>query len=359
MQTTSSIVSRDGWDGTGASASPPPGGGPAGDAGADPGAPPGLGAPKVSVVVPAYKAEATIGRAIAGIAAQSFTDLEVIVVDDASPDATAERARDALRAAGLRHVVVRLDRNAGPSTARNAGVVLARGEYVAFQDADDAWMPDKLARQVAVMDADPRVTLCGCQADLVDPEGTRIGPLFRDLPPLLPQGWKVLLWNACVQTSCAVVRRADLGTQPFDPSLRVAEDRDLWIRLATNGAVALVQEPLVRKVESPTSFMAGNQALIASDTRRMIEFHVRAMRDHLTRRERMTAYGCLHSHIGKGLATQPGQYVRGARHLLLAAVMGFRAFDNARHAVLSAPPVRSARAALGLHRRPRPRPATV
>lgn len=358
MQTTSKIVSRDGWDGAGASASPLLGS----DAGAGPGAPRTLDVrvgPKVSVVVPAYRAEATIGRVIAGIAAQSFTDLEVIVVDDASPDATAERARDALHAAGLRHVVVRLDHNAGPSIARNAGVALARGEYVAFQDADDTWMPDKLARQVAVMDADPRVTLCGCQADLVTPDGTWIGPLFRDLPPLLPQGWKLLLWNTCVQTSCAVVRRADLGTRPFDPSLRVAEDRDLWIRLATNGAVALVQEPLVCKVESPTSFMAGNQALIASDTRRMIEFHVRAMHEHLTRRERMIAYGCLHSHIGKGLATQPGQYVRGARHLLLAAVMGFRAFDNARHAVLSAPLVRSTRAALRLHRRSRPRPATV
>ena len=68
-------------------------------------------------------------------------------------------------------------------------------------------------------------------------DGTRIGPLFRDLPPLLPQGWKTLLWNACVQTSCAVARRADLGSRPFDPSLRVAEDRDLWIRLATNGVV--------------------------------------------------------------------------------------------------------------------------
>lgn len=356
MQTTISIVSRDGWDGAGASdpRGRVSGAGSEAGSGGDRG-----GAPKVSVVIPAYRAEATIGRAIAGIAAQTFTDLEVVVVDDASPDATAERAGDALRAAGLRHIVVRLDRNAGPSTARNTGVELARGEYVAFQDADDTWKPGKLKRQVAVMDADRRVTLCGCQADLVTPDGTRIGPLFRDLPPLLPQGWKVLLWNACVQTSCAVVRRADLGTRPFDPSLRVAEDRDLWIRLATNGAVALVQEALVCKVESPTSFMASNQALIASDTRRMIEFHVRTMRDHLTRRERMTAYGCLHSHIGKGLATRPGQYVQGARHLLLAALMGFNAFDNARHAVLSAPLVRSTRAALGLHRPRRARPAAV
>ena len=354
MQTTIDVVSHDGWDGAGASGPPAPGAAFGAGAGSGPGV-----VPKVSVVIPAYRAEATIERAIAGIAAQTFTDLEVIVVDDASPDATAERARDALRAAGLRHTVVQLGHNAGPSTARNTGVGLARGEYVAFQDADDSWMPDKLARQVAVMDADPRVTLCGCQADLVKPDGTRIGPLFHDLPSLLPQGWKLLLWNAYAQTSCVVVRRADLGTCPFDVSLRVAEDRDLWIRLATNGAVALVQEPLVCKVESPTSFMASNQALIASDTRRVIEFHVRAMRDHLTRRERMNAYGCLHSHIGKGLSTRPGQYVRSARHLLLAVVMGFNVFDNARHAVLSAPPVRSARAVLRLHRRPRPRPATV
>lgn len=298
------------------------------------------------MIVPAYKAEATIGSAVATVAAQTLGDLELVVVDDASPDGTFDRARTALQAASLPYAVAQLDANAGPSGARNAGVALARGQYVAFLDADDVWMPDKLRLQAELMDRHTEVTLCGCRADMVAPDGRVLGPLFEDLPDFLPDGWKRLLWEAFIQTSCVLVRRADLGSQPFDPSLRVAEDRDLWIRLASNGAVALVQQVLVHKLEYPTSYMARNQALIASDTRRMVRFHVRAMRDLLTLRERLTIHGCLHSHIGKGLSKQPGGYMRSVGHLLLAVAMGFSPLDNARHLVLSAPPVRAVRAAL-------------
>ena len=310
-------------------------------------------APRVSVVIPAYKAESMIGSAIATIAAQSFTNFELIVVDDASPDGTAGRICEALQTAGFPYVAVQLKKNAGPSIARNVGVSLARGDYVAFLDADDTWLPSKLERQVDLMDHHPEVSLCSCQADLCDLDGAVIRPLYHDVPSFQPDGWKRLLWHSFVNTSCVVVRRADLGTRPFDPTLRVAEDRDLWIRLASNGSVALVQQVLVRKVEYATSYMASNQMLVALDTKRMIDFHVGAMRDYLTRRERLAAYGSLHSNIGKGLSVRPGCYLKGARHLLMAIGMGFNVFDNGRHLILSAPAVRAARA---LIRRYRPAP---
>lgn len=303
-------------------------------------------APKVSVIIPAYKAEGTIDGAIATVVAQSLPELEVIVVDDASSDRTFDRARDALQAAGLPYAVTRLEVNAGPSGARNAGVALARGDYVAFLDSDDTWMPEKLRLQVEFMERHPEVTLCGCRADLVTSDDRVIGPLFRDLPDILQDGWKRLLWEAFIQTSCVLVRRADLGIRPFDPTLRVAEDRDLWVRLASNGTVGLVNQTLVRKLEHSSSYMASNQMLISLDTRRMIHFHIRAMRDFLTHRDRLFILGGLHSQIGKGLSGQPGAYLRSAKHLLLAVAMCFNPFDNARHMVLSAPPVRALRAAL-------------
>ena len=304
---------------------------------------------RVSIIIPAYKAEATIENTIAALASQTYGGFEVIVVDDASPDGTGERACRALRRFGLRHVVARLPANAGPSSARNVGVSLASAQYVAFQDADDTWMPEKLARQVELMDRHPEVSICGCQADLVAWDGKVIGPLFEDLPSFQQTGWKLLMSNAFIQTSCVLVRRADLGIEPFDPTLRVAEDRDLWIRLASNGVTALLQDVLVRKLELETGFMASNTMRIALDTKRIMDFHTATMRDYMTWNDQRIIYGALHSSIGKGLARQPDQYFKGIRHLALAIVMGFNIFDNLRFLILSNPLVLKLRLRLRSH----------
>lgn len=305
--------------------------------------------PEVSVVIPAYRAEATIHRALASVASQTCGRIEVIVVDDASRDHTAARACAILQASGLPHAVVQMRKNSGPSLARNVGVSLARGKYVAFLDADDTWMPSKLAQQVQLMDRHPEVTLCGCKVELFNQDGSSLGLLSRDVPSFLADGWKHLLWNPFIHTSAVLVRRLDLGIRPFDRRLRVAEDRDLWIRLASNGTVAMVQQVLTHKLESPASFMSSNRMLIASDTRRMIDSHVGAMRQYLTWRERKAVYGSLHSQIGKGLAPQPGRYISSLRHLAMAIAAGFNVFDNVRVVVLSIPAMRAARS---LIRRP-------
>ena len=302
--------------------------------------------PDVSVIIPAYRSEATIGTALASVASQTCGSIEVIVVDDASRDDTATRACAVLQTSGLPHVVVQLLKNSGPSLARNCGVTLARGRYVAFLDADDSWMPTKLAQQVRLMDRHPEVTLCGCKVELFGQDGASLGLLSEDVPSFQVDGWKRLLWNSFIHTSAAMARRQDLGIRPFDRRLRVAEDRDLWIRLASNGTVGMVQQVLANKLESPTSFMSSNRMLIAFDTRRMIDTHVGAMRRYLTLAERMSVYGSLHSQIGKGLARQPGRYLSSLRHLALAIATGFKVFDNARVVVLSIPALRAARSGM-------------
>lgn len=298
--------------------------------------------PKVSVVIPAYRAAGLLEKAIGSVARQTFRDLEVIVVDDASPDDTHAVAKRLLAAHGLAHIAIRLAVNGGPATARNSGVAVARGDYVAFLDADDEWLPDKLARQVAMMDADPAMTLCGCQADWVDTEGRTIGPLYRDLPDRLDNGWKLLFWNCYIATPCAMARRADLGIAPFDTALRVGEDRDLWIRLASNGAVGLVHEKQVIIRTSPSSFMARHAALVLEDTLPMIRRHLLAFSDTLPRRTRNRAIGMLHSQIGKSLHL-PDQYLRSVSHLGRAILLGYRPLDSARQIMLTAPLVRHAK----------------
>lgn len=300
--------------------------------------------PKVSVVIPAYNAGALLDVAIGSVARQTLRDLEVIVVDDASNDDTADRARALLEQHGLRHTVVRQEVNAGPSAARNRGVALASGEYVAFLDADDEWLPDKLDLQVALMDRHPYVTLCGCQADWVDPRGNLIRPLYEDLPELLPDGWKLLLWNCYVATPCAVARRIDLGVRPFDPGLRVGEDRDLWIRLATNGTVGLVNSRQVIIRMSVGSHMARHAMLVMQDTMPMIRRHLARMGGLLSWRDRRRAIGLLHSQIGKSLEGVAGQYLRSARHLGLAILSGYRPFDCLRQILYTAPGFRGTKA---------------
>jgi GT2 family glycosyltransferase len=298
-------------------------------------------APKVSVIIPAYRAADLLGIAIGSVARQTFRDLEVIVVDDASPDDTEAVARRLLAEHGLVHTVVRQAANSGPSAARNRGVALARGEYVAFLDADDEWLPEKLARQVALMDADPAMTLCGCQADWVDINGNLIRPLYENLPDRLDDGWKLLFWNCYVATPCAMARRQDLGIAPFDTKLRVGEDRDLWIRLASNGRVGLVPERQVVIRTSPGSFMARNATLVLEDTLPMIRRHIVAFADTLPLRTRMRAIGMLHSQIGKSLDNVPGHYLTSVSHLARAVLLGYRPFDSLRQIVLTAPLVRT------------------
>lgn len=298
-------------------------------------------APRVSVVIPAYNAAALLPRAIASVAAQTMRDVEVLVVDDASSDNSADAAEGLLRGLGLTHQVLRQTRNGGPAVARNAGVAMARGDYVAFLDADDVWMPEKLARQVALLDANSNVTLCGCQADWVDSEGMVVAPLFEDLPALLPDGWKRLLWHCYVATPCAVVRRADLGTQPFDPALRVGEDRDLWIKLATNGVVGLVQPSCARILISPGSFMATHTELVVRCTWPMVEQQLANFGDALTVVERMRVRGSLHSQVGKSLSAEPGNFLKSSQHLMAAALLGFRPFDSMRHLAFTAPGMRT------------------
>jgi glycosyltransferase involved in cell wall biosynthesis len=295
------------------------------------------GAPVVSVVIPCHNSAALVRAAIGSVAAQSFDSLEIIVVDDASTDATLDVVHAALAESGRAGRVVQCATNVGPAAARNAGVRAATGEFVAFLDSDDIWLPEKLERQVALMRANPQVTLCGCQAIWIE-EGTgRAWPLFRDLPVYNREGWRMLLWQTYVATPCAMVRREDLGVAPFDVALRVAEDRDLWFKLASNGTVALVQEPMVHIRVSPHSYMAQHVQWVREHTVPVVRRHLACFADRLTLREHMLVRGRIHSELGRSMADVPDGWVRAAGHLALAAAMGNRPVENLAKLFVTAP----------------------
>jgi glycosyltransferase involved in cell wall biosynthesis len=204
----------------------------------------------ISVVVPAYKAEGTISEALTSVAAQGFDDLELIVVDDASPDRTAEIVRAEFPAARL----IRLPENRGPAAARNAGIAAARREWVAFLDGDDVWLPWRLAAQCEALQANPDAVLfCGDVVLLGEP--TPAAPTPDDVRRATRRvALEEFVDDNPVPTSSVLVcaesvRRAG----GFDERFRGPEDIDLWMRIAAAGPVVKIERPLVRYRERPGS----------------------------------------------------------------------------------------------------------
>lgn len=208
----------------------------------------------VSVVIPAYNAAWCIRRAIDSVLAQSFRDFELIVVDDGSTDGTA-----AVLAAYGDAVRVVAKPNGGLSSARNAGIAAARGEYVAFLDADDWWLPAKLERQVAMMRSRPALVFCSTAARTETPSGEPLGQ-WRCGCTTGPALESIFAANAFVAGSgSAVLARRDALARAggFDEALPSLEDIDMWIRLATLGGYACVDEVLVGILKRSGS-MSGN-----------------------------------------------------------------------------------------------------
>lgn len=205
----------------------------------------------VSLIIPTFNRAATIGAAVESALAQTGVDREVIVVDDGSTDDTPAVLA---RYGGAIKVVVQ--RNAGPSAARNRGVAASQGGIVAFLDSDDIWLPEKTARQVALMEkAGGRMCCCVCNARIIgfsgEPAGTSFG--HAGLDPAMDEGrWenpgevlasRFLLFNQVV----AVRRPAFDGVGGFNPELRILEDYELAIKLCGAGSWGVIREPLIVK----------------------------------------------------------------------------------------------------------------
>jgi len=212
----------------------------------------------VSVIIPARDAALTIRRAIASVLAQSYTPIEVIVVDDGSRDETAEVVR-ALAERDVR--LIRLQDNRGAAAARNVGIEAASGEIVAFQDADDEWLAGKLEQQMDRLRSDPGLVLVASRALFASEHREELGPLFGGAtPPAGPRGWVPLLARNTIATPTVVTpRRALVEAGGFDTSLPVAEDQDMWIRLRLMiRAAPLGFEPLrtiFAKRDAPMSWL--------------------------------------------------------------------------------------------------------
>lgn len=203
-------------------------------------APPEAHRPLVSVVMPAYNAAAYLAEAIQSVLRQSLADLELIVIDDGSTDGTADLMASL---ADDRLVVIRHETNQGVVAARNTAIDRARGRYIALLDADDIAAPDRLAKQVAMLEGG-RAEVCVAAHVSWNPATGRKKTSHQHQRDA---DIKALLSVYCPLCNSTVMATADvLKTHRYDDKFRYAEDYELWTRLAAAGYRFMAcSEPLV------------------------------------------------------------------------------------------------------------------
>ena len=199
-------------------------------------------APLVSVVTAAYNMGHHLAEAVDSVLAQDYPHLELIVVDDGSTDGTPEVLA---RYADERRVTVLRQENAGQTVAKNRGMRRARGEYVGFCDADNAWLPHKLSRQVPLLQGNAHVGVIYGDVQFIDDEG-------NDLPTPRVRRHSgritgpLLAHNFVTFNTTLVPRRILEEFGYMDESLRMAIDYDLWLRISTRYEFLHLPETLVR-----------------------------------------------------------------------------------------------------------------
>ena len=201
--------------------------------------------PLVSVIIPTYNRAQYICNAIDSVLAQTYRNIEVIVVDDGSTDDT--RCILSRYGPNIRYV---FQNNAGPSAARNNGITKARGRLIAFLDSDDIWLPEKLERQVQLIADSRDIGLVNCGYYAIDASGKiTTGPTimknYKNKKLFLKE---FMVHNIlCAGVSGSLIKRDcfdKLGL--FNEDLWAGEDWDMWLRIAKHYDVKFVEEPLIK-----------------------------------------------------------------------------------------------------------------
>lgn len=225
--------------------------------------------PRVSIVVPTYNRADMLVECLESIFIQTFTDFEVIVVDDGSTDNTEDIIRPYLNR--IRYIK---QENRGNAGARNSGIELANGEIVAFNDSDDLWLPDKLERQVKYLDEHPDIDMvCGNGIFFGNRklEGKKVISDKRAIP-LEREGvtLRSIFMKSTLRTPTMVARRKVIETVGgFDPEFKVCVDLDFAFRVLMKFKVAFMNEPLFK--------LRKHDGHVGGDSERRTLFNIKAI----------------------------------------------------------------------------------
>lgn len=199
--------------------------------------------PKVSVIIPVFNGEKCIEQAINSIFNQTYQDFDLTVIDDGSTDGTSEI---------LNHYKSRIrvisQSNQGPAIARNTGIKASTGQYIAFLDADDISLPNRLEQQVRFLDERQQIRMIGSSAEVIDENNHFLG-FLRVPKDDIDIRWTCLLLNPFIQSTVMLRREFFVANNIYynpDPMLRGLEDYELWSRYLARTQSANLTKPLIR-----------------------------------------------------------------------------------------------------------------
>lgn len=216
--------------------------------------------PTVSVIIPTYNRAHLVGRAIGSVLNQTYQDFELIVVDDGSTDNTEEVVKS-IKDPRIRYT--RHDQNRGGSAARNSGIKMARGEYIAFQDSDDEWLPEKLEKQMRVFENAPaEVGVVYTGFWRIEGEKKTYIPSDKITRKEGNIHGQLLKGNFVTTQATVVKRECFKKAGMFDEHLPRFQDWELFIRISKYYDFKCIDEPLVISYFTPASISANQHALI-------------------------------------------------------------------------------------------------
>ena len=196
---------------------------------------------KISVIIPTYNRKKTLERAIQSVINQSLSPFEILIIDDGSNDGTEEWVKD-----NFQNIKYIYQNNHGVSSARNIGIENAYGDWVAFLDSDDEWLPNKLYEQVKAIDSNPEIKFFHTNEIWIR-NGIRVNQMKKH------KKYGGYIFEKCldicrISPSSALIQKEvfdNIGI--FDESLRVCEDYDLWLRITSKYPVVFLDVPLIYK----------------------------------------------------------------------------------------------------------------
>ena len=196
---------------------------------------------KISVIIPTYNRKKTLARAIRSVLNQSFSPFEILIIDDGSNDGTEEWVKE-----NFQNIKYIYQNNHGVSSARNIGIENAYGDWVAFLDSDDEWLPNKLYEQVKAIDSNPEMKFFHTNEIWIR-NGVRVNQMKKH------KKYGGYIFEKCldicrVSPSSVLIQKEvfdNIGI--FDESLRVCEDYDLWLRITSKYPVVFLDMPLIYK----------------------------------------------------------------------------------------------------------------
>jgi glycosyltransferase involved in cell wall biosynthesis len=194
--------------------------------------------PKITVLLPVYNCELYVQTAVESILNQTYTDFELLIIDDSSTDSTVSIIK---KIEDSRIQLIEKPINSGYTNSLNYGLQMAKGKYIARMDGDDISFPKRFAKQIAYLEANPEVVVCGTTYKIIG----------NDKPIVLPNDHEAikmgLLWGNCIAHPSVMIRKKILDEYSiqYDTSKEPAEDYDMWVRLLSVGRLHNLQEVLL------------------------------------------------------------------------------------------------------------------